>query len=163
MITLTGPLLRLSHVILAVAFIAGLIGRAAAFRQARNAGTLEATAALLTLSEWFERRLVVPGSILVLLSGVTAGWLGHWPLLAAGRPTWLLISLILLLVPIGFIPTVLVPRRARRQRALAAAIETGRRTPELDAALQSTVVSRLRMIELAVVAAVFVLMVLKPF
>lgn len=157
-------LIRLSHVLLAVAFIAGLIGRAAAFRQARSAATLEATAALLTLSEWFERRLVIPGSMLVLASGAVLAWMGRWPLLTGrSHPSWLLVSLLLLLLPIGFIPTVLVPQRARRQAALAAALEAGRRTPELDAALRSFTVLRLRMLELGIVAAVFVLMVLRPF
>jgi uncharacterized membrane protein len=152
------------HVILAVAFITGLIGRAVAFRQARTAGTLEATAALLTLSDWFDRRLVVPGSILVLMSGTLASWMGRWPLLTGtGRPSWLLVSLVLLLLPISFIPTVLIPRRVRRQAALAAALQSGRRTPELDAALRNPAVLRLRMLELGIVAAVFVLMVLKPF
>ena len=161
---MSGALVRLSHFILAVAFITGLVGRAVAFRQARSAATLEATSALMTLSDWFDRRLVVPGSILVLVSGIAIAGMGHWPLLSrAGRPTWLLVSLILLLLPVGFIPTVLVPRRARRQAALTAALEAGRRTPELDAALQSTIVLRLRMLELCIVAAVFVLMVLKPF
>jgi uncharacterized membrane protein len=161
---LSSALARLVHVLVAVAFITGLIGRAVAFRQARGAGTLQATAALLTLSEWFERRLVIPGSILVLISGVAIAWTGRWPLLTTTRrPTWLLVSLLLLLLPIGFIPAVLVPRRARRQAALTAALEAGRRTPDLDAALQSTVVLQLRMLELAIVAAVFVLMVLKPF
>jgi hypothetical protein len=41
LIVATSALARLSHVILAVAFVAGLIGRAAAFRQARKASTLE--------------------------------------------------------------------------------------------------------------------------
>ena len=161
---MSGTLVRLAHVILAVAFIAGLVGRAVAFRQARSASTLEATAALLTLSDWFDRWLVVPGSILVLLSGIAIAWIGRWPLVTGpGRPTWLLVSLILLLLPVGFIPTVLVPRRARRQAALAAALEAGRRTAELDAAVRSTIVLRFRMLELGIVAAVFVLMVLKPF
>ena len=163
MLVATSALVRLSHVILAVAFIAGLIGRAAAFRQARKSSTLEATAALLTLSDWFDRYLVVPGSILVLVSGAAIGRMGRWPLLTEGRPSWLLVSLILLLLPIGLIPTVLVPQRAHRQAALAAALQAGRRTPDLDAALRSTIVLRVRMLEVGIVAAVFVLMVLKPF
>jgi Predicted integral membrane protein (DUF2269) len=76
----TGALLRLLHVTLAVAFIAGLLGRAVAFREARTARTLEATAGLLRLSDWFDRRLVVPGSVLVLLSGIVITWVGRWPL-----------------------------------------------------------------------------------
>jgi hypothetical protein len=157
-------LLRPLHVMLAVAFITGLLGRAVAFRQARTAGTLEATAALLTLSDWFDRRLVVPGSALVLLSGIVTTWVGHWPLFTSpSRPNWLLMSLALLLLPVGFIPSVLVPQRVRRQAALAAAVQIGRQTPELEAALGAAVVRRLRAVELGIVLLVFVLMMVKPF
>jgi hypothetical protein len=149
---------------LAVAFIAGLLGRAVAFRQARTATTLDATATLLTLSDWFDRWLVVPGSVLVLLSGIVISWVGHWPLLTStGRPSWLLISLALLLPPVSFIPSVLVPQRVRRQAALAVAMQVGRRTPELEAALSAPVVLRLRRLELVIVVMVFALMMLKPF
>jgi hypothetical protein len=109
----TAALLRLLHVVLPVAFIAGSVGRAVAFRHARTARTLEATAALLTLSDWFDRRLVVPGSLLVLLSGIVITWVGRWPLFTSpGRPSWLLVSLALLLLPVSFIPSVLVPERS---------------------------------------------------
>ncbi len=157
-------LLRLLHAALGVAFIAGLLGRAAAFRHARRAPTLDATAALMELSDWFERALVIPGSMLILLSGIVIGWMGHWPLLTpAGHPTWLLVSLVLLLPMVGFIPAVLVPERARRRAALAAALKAGRRSPELDAALARPIVLRLRRLELLIIALVFALMMLKPF
>jgi uncharacterized membrane protein len=160
----TAALLRLLHVMLAVAFIAGLLGRAVAFRQARTARTLEAIVTLLRLSDWFDRWLVVPGSVLVLLSGIVITWVGRWPLFTSpGRPSWLLISLALLLLPVSFIPSVLVPQRARRQAALATAVQIGRRTPELEAALGAPVVLRLRAVELGIVVVVFVLMMLKPF
>ena len=80
-----------------------------------------------------------------------------------GRPSWLLVSLALLLLPAGFIPTVLMPERIRRQAALAAAERLGQRTPELVAALGAAAVRRLRAVELGIVLVVLVLMVLKPF
>jgi uncharacterized membrane protein len=154
----------LLHVVLAVAFIAGLVGRAVAFRHARDAASLEATAALMRVSDWFDRHLVVPCSVLVLLTGIAVSWLGHWPLLtAAGRPTWLLASLILLLLMVVLVPTVLIPERARREAALAEALGAGRRTPELEGALRRSIVVRVRRLELAIVGAVLALMVLKPF
>jgi hypothetical protein len=89
---------------------------------------------------------------------------GRWPLFTSpGRPSWLLVSLALLLLPVGFIPSVLVPQRVRRQAALAAAVQVGRRTPELEAALGAAVVRRLRTVELGIVLVVLVLMMLKPF
>jgi uncharacterized membrane protein len=113
----------------------------------------------LRLSDWFDRRLVVPGSLLVLASGIATTSVGHWPLFTPTRqPSWLLVSLLLLLVPVGVIPTVLIPQRRRRQAAVAEALQTGRRTAELK-----TVLLRVRMLELVIVAVVFVLMVGKPF
>ncbi len=107
--------------------------------------------------------LVRLAHVLLAVAFSSPGW-DRWPLVTGtGRPTWLLVSLILLLLPAGFIPAVLVPRRARRQTALAAALGAGRRTPELDAAVRSPIVVRFRMLELAIVATVFGLMVLKPF
>jgi hypothetical protein len=70
---------------------------------------------------------------------------------------------VLLLLPVSCIPAVLIPQRRVRHAALAAALQAGRRTPELDAALRNSGVLRLRMLEAGIVAAVFVLMVLKPF
>jgi hypothetical protein len=73
---MTVPLLRLAHAVIAIGFIAGLIGRSMAFRAARRSTTIEAVDALLGLSEWLDTRLVIPGSILVLLSGGIAAVLG---------------------------------------------------------------------------------------
>jgi uncharacterized membrane protein len=113
----------------------------------------------LSLSDWFDRRLGVPGSLLVLADG-HCDHLGR-PLAAvhADEAAELAVgSLLLLLVPVGFIPTVLIPQRRRRQAAVAEALQTGRRTAELK-----TVLLRVRMLELVIVAVVFVLMVGKPF
>lgn len=107
---------------------------------------------------------MVPGSVLVLASGIVTTWVSHWPLLTlTGQPSWLLVSLLLLLLPVGFIPAVLVPQRTRRQAAVAEALQVGRRTSELEAVLRSAVVLRLRTLELVIIAVVFALMVVKPF
>jgi uncharacterized membrane protein len=116
------------------------------------------------LSDWFDRCLVIPGSLLLLFSGIVITWVGRWPLFTSpGRPSWLLVSLALLLLPATFIPSVLVPQRVRRRAALAAAVHVGQRTPELETALGSAVVRRLRAVELGIVLVVLVLMTLKPF
>jgi Predicted integral membrane protein (DUF2269) len=161
---MTVPLLRLAHAAIAIGFIAGLIGRGMAFRAARRGTTLEAVDALLGLSDRFDTTLVIPGSMLVLLSGAAAAVRGKWPLLGAGsRPTWLLVSVLLVLALIPFIPTVLVPQRKRRHAALLHARTAGRLTAELRAAMEHRAVRRVRTLELAVVAVVLTLLILKPF
>src|SRR6476661_7173295 len=86
--------LKLLHVAVATGFIVGLVGRTMAFRFARRATALPGVEPLLELSDWFDTRLVIPGSLLVLFSGSWAAIQGRWGLLtASGRPTWVLESL----------------------------------------------------------------------
>jgi hypothetical protein len=152
------------HAVIAIGFVAGLIGRTMAFGQARRATTLEAVDTLLGLSDRFDTRLVIPGSLLVLLTGAWAAIRGHWPLLGvAGRPTWLLASLVLVLGLVPFVPTVLVPQRKRRHAALVRARAANELTPELREAMAHRPVLRVRALELAIVALVVALMILKPF
>jgi len=155
--------LKLLHVVVAIGFIVGLVGRTMAFRFARRATTVPGVEPLLELSDWFDTRLVIPGSLLVLFSGSWAAIQGRWGLLtASGRPTWVLMSLALVMIPIPLIPTVLIPRRKARAAALRQAREAGRLTPELREALDHPAVLRVRTLELVVVAIVLGLMVLKP-
>jgi uncharacterized membrane protein len=157
-------LLKLVHTGIAIAFVAGLIGRTIAFRHARRATSLDAVAALEELSQRFDALLVIPGSLLVLPSGIWAAVQGGWHFLTpGGHPTWVLASLVLVLTPVPFIPTVLLPARERRRRALEDARAAGRLTPELHEALNQGAVDRVRVLELAVVATVLGLMILKPF
>ena len=75
--------LKLLHVAVATGFIVGLVGRTIAFRFARRATALPGVEALLELSDWFDTRLVIPGSLLVLFSGSWAAIQGRWGLLTA--------------------------------------------------------------------------------
>ncbi len=70
--------------------------------------------------------------------------------------------MLFLLLPAPLIPTVLVPRRRRREAALRDAVAAGRITPELRAALEDRGVLRARALEAGLIAAIVILMVLKP-
>jgi len=154
---------KLLHVISVLALVAGLIGRNVTFRMAQRSQDLSALAALLFASLAFERWLVIPGSLVVLLTGGIAAWAGHWQFRAAGQPTWLLVATIVYLSLIPVIAMVLAPRRARREAVLAEAVAANRITSELTVALNDPAVKWARLYEGLVVAIVLVLMVLKPF
>ena len=155
-------LLKLLHVLAAFGLVTGLVGRAVTFRGAAQARTIEPAAALLGASHWFDARLVIPSFFGVALTGLIAAWVGHVSWTAGGQPSWMLAAVLLLLVPTPLIPTVLVPRRRRRETALREAVAAGRITPELRAALDDRAVQRARAVEAGLIAAIIVLMVLKP-
>jgi uncharacterized membrane protein len=154
--------LKLLHVLAAFGLVTGLIGRAVTFRAAGRAATIEPAAALLAASHWFDARLVIPSFFGVALTGLLTAWVVGLPWTVNGRPSWTLAALILLLLPTPLIPTVLIPRRRRRETAAREAVAAGCITPELRAALDDRGVQAARTLEAVLIAAVVVLMVLKP-
>jgi len=155
-------LLKLLHVLAAFGLVTGLVGRAVTFRGAARAGTIDPAAALLGASHWFDARLVIPSFFGVAVTGPIAALAGHISWTVGGRPSWTLAAALLLLLPTPLIPTVLVPRRRRRETALRDAVAVGRITPELRAALDDRSVRTARAAEALLIASIVVLMVLKP-
>ena len=157
-------LLKLLHIASVLALFAGLVGRAVTYRQARQSTELAALVPLLEASGWFDRFLVIPGSMLVLLTGGALADLAHWPFrTGSGTPTWLLVALLVYLSLVPVIAVVLVPRRRRREAAFHASIAARRLTNELASALADPVVTWARRYEWLVMVSVLTLMVLKPF
>src|SRR6185437_14861201 len=115
-------LLKLLHVLAAFGLVTGLVGRAVTFRGAARAGTIDPAAALLGASHWFDARLVIPSFFGVAVTGPIAALAGHISWTVGGRPSWTLAAALLLLLPTPLIPTVLVPRRRRRETALHDAV-----------------------------------------
>lgn len=157
---------KLVHVVAAIWMIGGGVGRFVAHRAAIRATGIETMQTLLGLVEFFDSRMVIPASSVLLIFGLTTAWLQGWPILGflqGGSSNWVLVSLLLTLSILPMVALVLGPRRRKRTHLLAAAIAAGRVTPELTAALTDRAVARARIYEFAVVAIVTVLMVLKPF
>jgi uncharacterized membrane protein len=159
-------LMKLLHILAGFGLMTGAIGRNITFRRAGEATDVGAVRALLEASEFFERRMLIPSSMAVLLFGLVTAWLQGWPILGflqGGNSNWLLVSLILYLVPGFVIPGFLIPRRRQRQSALDQALAQGRITPELSAALHDKYVAGFRTVELVGLGLILILMVLKPF
>ncbi|HZP21133.1 MAG TPA: DUF2269 family protein [Bauldia sp.] len=159
-------LLKVLHVLAAGWFVAGVVARNGVAVFAARATGFEAMAGLLRAAEFFERRMVIPGSEAVFVLGLAAAWAAGWPILGfieGAVQNWLLVSLVLYLALIPFIPLLLVPRRRTRTAALDAALAAGRVTPELAAAVADPAVRNFRLAELAVIVIIAILMVAKPF
>jgi uncharacterized membrane protein len=109
----------------------------------------------------FEKAVTI-GSTLVLVFGIATMWAEHLPLWGEGT-RWVTISLIVYLSGVPFIPLVFLPRGRVFERALRESVESGGRTPALDAAFDDGAVRFARTYEKVVVAVVIVLMVTKPF
>ena len=152
----------LLHVVAAFWFVAGLLGRNVTMARARTASDLRMLDELVTLSGRFERMMVIPGSIAVVVLGLLAAWALGQPL--AGSNDWWLLTSLLLFVAIGvLVPVVFLPHGKVFEHALADAKARGEVTPELRTALRDPAVRNARAAELLVVAVIITLMVTKPF
>jgi Predicted integral membrane protein (DUF2269) len=152
----------LLHVATAFWFVAGLLGRGVTIARARSAGDIELMSHLMDLAGRFERLMVIPGSMVVVLLGLFAAWWGDVPF--TGEGNWWLLTSLLLFVAIGLlVPTVFLPRGKVFERAFEDAKSKGEITAELRSALDDPAVRNARWIELIVVALILTLMVTKPF
>ena len=157
---------RLLHVVLAMWFVAGLVGRTYALHQARRSDDIPVVARLCELAGGFDRYFVIPGAGGVLTLGLLTAWVGGYPLfgfLQGASTNWLLASLVLFALINALVPTVFIPSGRAFDSAMQQALSKGAVTPGLTAALNNRRVSWAHAIELALVAAIVVLMIAKPF
>lgn len=155
-------LTQLLHVLSAFWFVAGLIGRDVLLGQARSAAQLDRVRDLVESAAPFERYMVIPGSIAVLVLGVLTWWAEHLPLWGQGT-RWVTVSLILFASTIPLVPLVFLPRGKVFESALSQAAGEGRITERLTDALRDRAVWAARTYEQLVVVVVIALMVTKPF
>jgi predicted integral membrane protein DUF2269 len=152
----------LLHVAVAFWFVAGLLGRNVTMARARSTNNLSTLVELVGLSGRFERLMVIPGSVGVLVLGLLAAWAEGQPL--AGSDDWWLFASLILFVGLGLlVPTVFLPRGKVFERALEDARRRGEVTPELRTTLRDPAVRNARAAEIVVVAIIVALMVTKPF
>jgi Predicted integral membrane protein (DUF2269) len=152
----------LAHVAAAFWFVAGLIGRDVTLAMVRRSDRIEVVTALSELAGRFDRWMVIPGSIAVLILGLLTTWARGLSFTSAGN-RWLPLALVIFLSIIPLVPFVFVPKGKVFDAALAEAQAEGSVTPELTASLEDRAVLGARMYERVAVAVVIVLMVVKPF
>jgi len=154
-------LIKLVHIGIAFAFVAGLLGRWILLRRAAANDDPEVAYQLAEAASPFEW-LVIRGGPAILVAGLLTAWAQGYPWL--GLTTgWMLASVLLLLSPLPLVPLVFLPRGRVFERAMTEARRRGTVTPELRAAFADPAVAFARRYEVLAVALVVVLMVLKPF
>jgi predicted integral membrane protein DUF2269 len=105
----------------------------------------------------------VYGSTATVLSGVLLTWLGHWPLVNAGLPTWILVGAILFLATIPLVIWVYLPRGKVFRKVFAEALTQQHVTVELRTVLSDQVIRASYLYEYLMLPVVLTLMVIKPF
>ncbi|HEX9038093.1 MAG TPA: DUF2269 family protein [Ktedonobacterales bacterium] len=156
-------LLKLTHVVCAIAFLSGLIGRGLVRRRLPHITSLDVLREALLLVGRFDELLVIRGGLLTLLTGLLLGWGGQWPYLTAHHPTWIFVALALFLSLQLWVYLVFLPRGKAFAKVMQLAIQERNITPALRASLADPVVRAATIYEAGAIAVVLGLMVLKPF
>lgn len=156
-------IVKVLHILAMAALIAGMIGRALLRARLVRGDDLRVMGELVHIEGQFDEWLVVRGSIATLATGILLTWLGRWPLLRAGVPTWTLVGAALFLATIPLVIWVYVPRGKRFGAAFHAALAQQRVTVELRAALSDQAIRLSYLYEYLMVVVVTTLMVTKPF
>jgi len=150
----------LLHVLVAIVFMAGLLGRWTLLSRASHADDVEEAHLLTAAARPFER-MVMAGSLLVLPAGLLAGWARGYPTLGLGT-SWVLLATILYLTLVPLVPFVYLPRGRRFEAEMTAARAAGTVTAGLRAAFNDRRTSLARTYEVSAVLIIVGLMVLKP-
>jgi hypothetical protein len=153
--------LKLGHMAFAFVLAAGLVGRWILLTRAAQSDDVEESFTLAHAASPFERAVQSSGPFLLGFGFATAWAQGYpWLGLTTG---WMLVSVILLLPMIVLIPAVFIPRGRIFELEMTAARAAGTVTPGLRAAWNDPAVAMARRYELAAIALIVALMVLKPF
>ena len=153
--------LKLCHVAFAFALVSGLVGRWILLTRAAQTNGIEEAHLLAEAAGPFEWSVRVSSPILIGL-GLATAWAQGYPWL--GLTTgWMLLSVGLIIPMIVLVPAVFVPRGRVFEAEMAAARAAGAVTPGLRDAFADGAVALARRYELAALAIIVALMVLKPF
>jgi uncharacterized membrane protein len=150
----------LLHIGSAFWFVAGLAGRDVTLARARVGTDMGTIGALCETAGVFDRFMVTPGSVAVIVFGLVVAFAGHYGFAANG---WMTLSLVLY-VSVGLlVPLVYLPKGKVFEAALEEAVAAGEPTPAFRAAFDDRTVWATRWYERIVVAVIIVLMITKPF
>ena len=161
-----GVILKFIHVLAAFWLTSGIIGQTVTVLMAKRSTDIRAMSSLLSLSMFFQRSMVSPGSGAVVIAGLVTAWAEGWPILGfiqGGTTSWVLAALLLFITLIPVIALIFMPRGRVLGAAMQQAAAQGHVTPELTAALNDPVVRAGTIYQYIVLVLIIALMVLKPF
>ena len=155
--------IKVLHILAVTSVIGGVVGRALIRARLVRLDDIHIMREFIALEGHFDQWLVVYGSTAMLLTGLLLTWLGHWPLLHAGVPTWTLVGAVLFLVIIPLVIWVFIPRGKIFGEVFQKALAQERVTAELRAAFSDRVIRACWLYEYVMLPVVLALMVIKPF
>ena len=156
--------LKLLHVLSAMWLVTGLLGRAVVLTSARRAPEMPTLKAIADVSGRLENMMIAPGLLAVLVTGIATAIAGGISLFGPfdGGPLWVFIPLLIMLFAAVTTPMTLAHDR-RWGEALEDAARQGTITDRLRGFLDRRAMLRRYVPDIAAVALIVVLMVLKPF
>jgi hypothetical protein len=157
-------LFKLLHVLSAMWLVSGVLGRAVALSAARRAPEMRIIKAIADVSGRLENLMIAPGIGAVIGTGILTAIAGGISLFGpfGGGPLWVFIPVALMLFVIVTTPITLRHDREWGQ-ALDDAARQGAVTDRLRAFLDGRAMLRRYAPDVAFLAFIVVLMVLKPF
>src|SRR5512135_3395301 len=152
---------KLIHILIAIAFVSGIVGRGILLGRARRAGRVEDARLLADAAAPFEQ-MAIQGSTFILPAGLLTAWAEGYDF--AGLTTgWTLAATVILLSTVPLVVLVFIPRGRLFEAAMADAMRQGTWTAALRSAFDDRAVALARWYEIVAVAIILALMVLKPF
>ena len=154
------------HIFSVIWFVGGIFARQLVRRAASKTDDVHVFAHLNQAAGIMEKSMVIPGSMAALILGVIVALIAGTPIfgfLQGASQNWLLVSNILLLIMIGVVPGIFLPRGKKFEPLLNAALAEGRITPELRLAMDDPIVRIAHLYEEIAIIVIIILMVLKPF
>jgi len=154
------------HIVSVIWFVGGIFSRQLVRRAAKKTDDVHVFANLNQAAGIMEKAMVIPGSMAALILGIIVSLIGGIPIfgfLQGASQNWLLVSNILLLIMIGVVPGIFLPRGKKFEPLLSAALAEGRITPELRQAMDDPVVKYAHLYEEVSLIVIVILMVMKPF
>jgi uncharacterized membrane protein len=157
-------LLKLLHVLSAIWLLGGLLARPTVLASARRAPDVRILKALADVSGRLEDRMIAPGIIAVLVTGIAAAIVGDYSLFGpfSGGPWWIFIAVVIMAFAVITTPITLARDRSWGQ-ALEESARAGAITERLRPFLQRDAMIRRYAPDIVGVLVIVVLMVTKPF
>jgi uncharacterized membrane protein len=159
-------IVRFLHITSAIIFFGGIIARQLVRAVAEKTSDVRNFAALSTAAGRIENMMVIPGNMAVVTFGIILALITDAPILGflqGASKNWLLVTNLLLVIAMLFVPTVFLPRGKKFDLVLRDALAQGQMTAQLREALADKTIRIVHFVEMTLVVIVVILMVFKPF
>jgi uncharacterized membrane protein len=154
------------HILAAIVMIGGGFARQVVRGIAKKSDDIHQIAFLTQAAGRIDRRLVIPGSDLVILFGIVLALMLKQPILGflqGASRNWLLVANHLVIAILVVVFAIFVPYNRRLEPIIQSALVEGSVTPALRVALDDKVVKWAHHFEEAAGIVIVALMVFKPF